>query len=84
MQVKKCNIFLIRKVLKLFTVFNIYVVANVFQPSPLFQKIEASTIADLKKRFAGQGPVTTGKAKVSSLFKNPQLFSSSFVFGFFL
>ncbi|KAL4234118.1 hypothetical protein ACF0H5_005771 [Mactra antiquata] len=33
------------------------------KPSPLFQKIEATTIADLKKKFAGQGPASTGKAK---------------------
>ncbi|KAH3776076.1 hypothetical protein DPMN_177489 [Dreissena polymorpha] len=33
------------------------------QPSPLFQKIEASTIAELKKRFAGQGPAAPSKPK---------------------
>ncbi|XP_052815564.1 methionine--tRNA ligase, cytoplasmic-like isoform X2 [Mya arenaria] len=33
------------------------------QPSPLFQKIEASTIAELKKRFAGQGPPPSNKLK---------------------
>ncbi|XP_052234080.1 methionine--tRNA ligase, cytoplasmic-like isoform X4 [Dreissena polymorpha] len=33
------------------------------QPSPLFQKIESSTIAELKKRFAGQGPAAPSKPK---------------------
>ncbi|KAH3776066.1 hypothetical protein DPMN_177479 [Dreissena polymorpha] len=36
------------------------------QPSPLFQKIESSTIAELKKRFAGQGPAAPSKHKVTS------------------
>ncbi|XP_060596345.1 methionine--tRNA ligase, cytoplasmic-like [Ruditapes philippinarum] len=31
-------------------------------PSPLFQKIEASLIAELKKKFAGKGPVPSSKA----------------------
>lgn len=36
---------------------------NIGKPSPLFQKIEASTIAELKKKFAGTAPIPTPKAK---------------------
>ncbi|XP_052230994.1 methionine--tRNA ligase, cytoplasmic-like [Dreissena polymorpha] len=36
---------------------------KIWQPSPLFQKIESSTIAELKKRFAGQGPAAPSKPK---------------------
>ena len=45
----------------LFSAGNIFLIW--FQPSPLFQKIEASTMAELKKKFAGTAPIPTPKSK---------------------